>query len=900
MCLQSICEIIHSNPRILVKHFSDLYILMIKIIEKKDYLDEKIRDIGFEVIVKLIERIPNLFKKDNEKLTYFIEAIYKYALEFDKEITQDWCNPKAEDYIDEEIIEDEKLSAAFSFLSRLVQAIPDESLSELQKIILKLLEVEGDFSYKYVGLFSISELTNHVDDINNIESILPKVFSLTNHENSKVRNAAIYCLRNFSDEYQKEFTKTYHKEFMSVFSTRINDEKILRNQLELMISLSSFINEATANIMQPYVNDILNILVTEISKTELSLPVNLRKEIINIISSLASVMEKKFEPFATNCLIALNTAFMAFYSLKTNQPLYKDFIEAIPMIGVYCQETFVKILPDFVKILLEIQNSISLTTDPTRGFLESAYENIIPILKNNYPNLLPEIIASVFKLVQNLPEMSISSIPNQEFKIVDLLSNLNENPDEVKVTTIKDINTTSTEEMESSIKLFKRMIISLGELFLPYLESAQKEILSLINYKFNSNIRMAAAKVLPHIIEIVTKYSTKDVAGGIAKYYLSELMASVQNDNELDNSAFYVKIKRIGKIVSKLDYFLSKEELNKLFENLAGLIDETEKRRIELLEEKQKLTELKNKKEETVKAASKGQAQNVADEDSDDEDLGMLEELEEDIEEIENIQSVLSDNIGFSFKTHKDISQDIVNYIIQNWLPKYFRSGASYFEISMGIFIIDDMMQYLGQQFLGPYWSDLIKTLILYTNNPDHIIRRAANYGIGEVAEWTVQDFNLYAIDSLNGLYQSLAIPEDKTNKDAWGAAKDNATRSLGKIMKFHSNHIDLNLCYNTWLNQLPIIYDELESAEQHELLCDFILNKPEFSYGENLNNFAHIVKILAKIYASKLFTSETVDKKIQKIVQTWKENPTFTPMLKNILDNCDKKLQKKINKMLQ
>ncbi len=142
MCVQSICEIIHSNPKILVKHFSDLYILMIKIIEKKDYLDEKIRDIGFEVIVKLSERVPNLLKKDQEKLAHFIETIYKYALEFDKEITEDWETPKNDDYIDEEIVDDEKLSAAFSFLSRLVETIPEESLLELQKIIVKLLECE--------------------------------------------------------------------------------------------------------------------------------------------------------------------------------------------------------------------------------------------------------------------------------------------------------------------------------------------------------------------------------------------------------------------------------------------------------------------------------------------------------------------------------------------------------------------------------------------------------------------------------------------------------------------------------------------------------------------------------------------------------------------------------------
>lgn len=869
---------------------------MIKIIEKKDYLDEKIRDIGFEVIVKLIERVPNLFKKDQEKLAHFVETIYKFALEFDKEITDEWCNPKCDDYIDEEIIEDEKLSAAFSFLSRLVQTIPDESLLELQKIISKLLEVEGDFGYKYIALFSISELTNHVDDISSIESILPKVFLLTNHENVKVRNAALFCLRNFSEEYQKEFTKTYHKEFMTVFSTRIKEEKVPRNLLEAMVALSSFINEASVSVLEPYVKDILTMLVPEITKIDLNIPVNLRKEIINVVSSLASVLEKEFTPFAADTLIALNNAFMAFYNQKSNQPLYKELIEAIPMIGVYSKETFVKILPDFVKVLLEIQNSISLTTDPTRGFLESAYENIIPILKEHYPNLLPEIIASVFKLVQNLPEMSISSIPNQEFKIDDLLSNLNENPDEVKLTTVKDINTSSTEEMESSLKLFKRMIISLNELFLPYLETAQKEILPLINYRTNSNIRMAAAKVLPHIIDIVAKNSTKEIAGSIAKIYLSELMASIQNDRELDNSAFYVKIKRIGKIVSKLDYFLTKDELNNLFENLAKLIDETEKRRLDLLEEKQKLTDLQNKKS-SVKPSS--QAPN-GDEESDDEDFGMMEELEDDIEEIENIQSVLSDNIGYSFKTHKDISHDIVNYIIQNWLPKYFRSGASYFEISMGIFIIDDMMQYLGQQFLGTYWSDLVKTLILYSTNSDHIIRRAANYGIGEVAEWTVQDFNLYAVDALNGLYQSIVIPEDKANKDAWGGAKDNATRSLGKIMKFHSGSIDLNTCYDTWLSNLPIVYDELESAEQHELLCDFILNKPDFAYGENLKNYSHIVKVFAKIYASKHFTSEAVDTKIRKIVQTWKDNSTLASMLTNIMETCDKKQQKKIKKMVQ
>ena len=308
------------------------------------------------------------------------------------------------------------------------------------------------------------------------------------------------------------------------------------------------------------------------------------------------------------------------------------------------------------------------------------------------------------------------------------------------------------------------------------------------------------------------------------------------------------------------------------------------------LMKKKKLTDLQTKK-----------STNIQEEDDDDnEDIDLLEDIEDDIEEIENIQSAISDTIGFSFKTHKDVTHDIVNYIISNWLPKYFRTGASYFEISMGIFIIDDMMQYLGQAFLGNYWKELVKTLIIYTTNQDHIVRRAANYGIGEVAEFTTSDFNLYAADMCNGLYQSLLIHMDKNDEASWGAAKDNATRSLGKIMKFHSNEIDLRTCFNVWLTNLPIVYDELESVEQHELLCDFVLNKAEFSYGENFVNFNQIVKVFSRVYASKLFTDVKVDEKILTITKTWGENKVMMDMVQSIMNSCDKKDLKKIKKMLK
>ena len=92
----------------------------------------------------------------------------------------------------------------------------------------------------------------------------------------------------------------------------------------------------------------------------------------------------------------------------------------------------------------------------------------------------------------------------------------------------------------------------------------------------------------------------------------------------------------------------------------------------------------------------KSSKKKVDDEDEPDSDEELLEDIEKDIEEIEQIQSDIADVIGFLFKTHKDISGDIVNKLIVELLPKYFRDDASNFEIKMGIFIADDILSING------------------------------------------------------------------------------------------------------------------------------------------------------------------------------------------------------------
>ncbi len=409
-------------------------------------------------------------------------------------------------------------------------------------------------------------------------------------------------------------------------------------------------------------------------------------------------------------------------------------------------------------------------------------------------------------------------------------------------------------------------------------------------------------KILHHLVEIVANNSSKEDLAGIAKNYLSKIIESIEN--EFDNSAMLTKIKHLGKIVLKSEYFLSKDELYSFFRKLTSLIDEIEKRRINLVKEHEKVQ--KKKAEKNILAQKQGKL--TAEDEDDQDDLEEQEVfdpeklLAEDIQEIEDIQGFISDVIGYAFKTHKNISQEIAECIIKEWIPKYLKENtSSAFEIKMAILIIDDMIEYLGQDFLGQsLWTEMGAILIKYTNFPDCKIRRAANYGVGILAQNTQKDFNIFAENALNALASSLQIQIETRNESEWGGAKDNATASLGKMLKYQHSFVNLENCFNLWLRNLPIVYDETESVEQHTILCDFILNKPEFAYGADLVNMDHIIRIFVKIHSTENFSNEEIDAKIRIVVGQWKQNNKFANCVENIKNSSENSIKKKINKLMQ
>ena len=129
------------EPSLFKPIFPEMFTLSQSLISKKDYNDEKIRELSFELILSLVEVEEHLLVKKRKATKYLydlLDMLFNYALEFEKEVDKSWANPSGNVYdSDMEESSDDKIFFALS----LVLFISLMSLISLNILPLKEPEV---------------------------------------------------------------------------------------------------------------------------------------------------------------------------------------------------------------------------------------------------------------------------------------------------------------------------------------------------------------------------------------------------------------------------------------------------------------------------------------------------------------------------------------------------------------------------------------------------------------------------------------------------------------------------------------------------------------------------------------------------------------------------------------
>lgn len=891
ICLMSISDLATAEPNILRKSFGDLFILLGKVAEQKDLTEQNLRELSFEIIVSLVEAFPKLFKSDTPKLEAFIQMIFKYALEMDTDITDEWITPKTLSFLEEDVVPEGQVQLCLGMIERVCQTMEKEKVNKVLEILVVIVQdllgkSSDNWKYKYIAFMTITSMCEEIDDISDLKNILPICFENLTNENCKIRFACLQVVEVCCDQFNPTFQKNYHKEIVPTL-LKLMQDNVLRNQLQCTETLIGFLENSPEEIAKEHTKEILDVLFPILLND--STFVSLKENILNVLSELVEVSDTEFDQYSSKCLEILIKVLTFCLTQGKEKTIYGSLLELVTKIGPKCEGEYKKYIPDIISAMITLQNNIPYSTDPIFEHLNSAWEKLIPYIKSDFKNLTAPVIECSLRLVANVPTMSVSNAPNTEFDIQALLKD-DTQCDEIVKQKIQ-VNTFETSDYAASILLLTTVIEAFGDEFLPYLEHTEKTILSLLSFEANLDIRMEAANTIPYLLTIVKNQNKTELLHQKAITYLTNLILALEKEDS--NPCISCQLDAIGSLIEKVGLFLQNNQIKDVFVKLLQVFDNVEKTRISLL------SNIEETKVEMENDKKLGNHQINSDDEDDGQYEEALDDLDNDVEEIEDVLVSIADVMGSLFKTHKELTLEVVDLLIKNLLPKYFTTTSSNFEIKMGLYIVDDMIEFLGQSLLSGIWKDLAGLVLRYCDDKEAFLRQAAIYGVGEFAINTTNDYASFAPAMLDGVDKALRYNSDGQNPNQWSSARDNAVSALGKIIKYQYSCVNGPELIKKWVGALPLTDDNFEAEKVHKIFVEMLINNVDLVIGQDKENLPKVIRILCKISDTK-FVDEKTNEEVKKLISGIKTNTQFSSFIDVAIKEANKELQEKMNELLK
>eukprot|EP00455_Lapot_gusevi_P012747 TRINITY_DN1610_c0_g1_i1.p1 TRINITY_DN1610_c0_g1~~TRINITY_DN1610_c0_g1_i1.p1 ORF type:complete len:471 (+),score=187.32 TRINITY_DN1610_c0_g1_i1:89-1414(+) len=270
------------------------------------------------------------------------------------------------------------------------------------------------------------------------------------------------------------------------------------------------------------------------------------------------------------------------------------------------------------------------------------------------------------------------------------------------------------------------------------------------------------------------------------------------------------------------------------------------------------------------------------------------EDYDEETEEIISVENEQDSELNFHIatainalvKTQKEAFLAVCPLVV----PEIFTLIQSQHDefCKIALYVLDDIMEYCGPQ-AAQYLPPFMPFVLQCTQNDSILVRQPACYGLGIFAKHVhPQVFGPFASDALQGLYA--AATRADAREEGVDACTDNAISASAKILRYQTEHVDVNHWLPLWLNLLPLIEDHTEGPEVYSFLCQLIESQNQQILGENYCNLPKIFSVFGSVAGTEFADAPTFVR-IVKILKTLMAGmpPEMTQQLLAQLDNEDR-----------
>ena len=144
------------------------------------------------------------------------------------------------------------------------------------------------------------------------------------------------------------------------------------------------------------------------------------------------------------------------------------------------------------------------------------------------------------------------------------------------------------------------------------------------------------------------------------------------------------------------------------------------------------------------------------------------------------------------------------------------------------------MVEHLPLEIIGSVVGDIAQVFLKHSQDKSPVLRQAACYGLGLMAQNTGEQFGTYSQQVLESLGAAIQMQSGTQNKTTFKHAKDNAISSIGKIIKHQNANIDVAQTVTFWFQNMPLRSDKGEAKIQNDLLADILQNQAQLLLKED------------------------------------------------------------------
>ena len=864
--LQSFLDFCQRQPKMLRGSLEQIIGLSLNIASTTD-LDDKIRQLGLEIVLTLAEEAPTMIRK---RASRFIQPIIQQVLAFlvDVEDEEDWAIQDTPD------LGDETANSVYGegALDRLAMALGGKCVLPVVMAALGGMLSSPDWCHRYGALLALSALAEgcHKQMLPHLQDILLRTLPFLQDSHPRVRYSACNAIGQMGLDLAQDIQRKYHSTIIPALLVMIESSAEPRVQEHAFSALVNFISYLPQALLLLYLSPVA-IKVEELFRRAFEELVTTRRTmvlqvIISLITTLADVAGKHFiqhyDRFMPGLKYVLENA-----TSDDLKSLRGKAIECITTIGAAAPE---KLRPDVQPIMnllvriLEDNNAGQMDpSDPQISYMLAAWPRMANVLQQDFVPYLRMILPMTVAAAQLQPEVVVvdSEESKEQF----------DEKDGWQFMTLTDqqkfgLKTAGLQEKASACETITSFARELGDGFADFAVDIAQVMKPLLKFYFDESVRQSAAECLPFLLTSVKSRGSQALVT-VWQIFSQDLFGACEQ--EPDRHVLSALLCSVAECVDILGVLGFDAEI------MTSLIVIIEKRLQEHFDRQQ--ARLVQKEEEDH------------DEDAD-EDLDMERESDE------QVLGKITDLLHSLFQVHKT---DLFPFF-DSLVPAFHSMLApesSDDEHQWALCVFDDVIEFGGPEAIR-YQGYFLEPMIRYVVDESHEVRQAAAYGVGVLAMYGGEKFHSACVTAVPILAQACQIEFDPADY-MQSCARENAVSAIAKVCcHLPPGLLNLESILPHWLTWLPIVNEDEEAPYAYEYLCSLILANNIYILGENNSNLPMIVRIFAEALGSEVLADcPTLVQQIVVILKQVQGSPDTWAAIWSMLGEEEKAVLEKVMK---